>query len=194
MSDSVIVGADHCLISVRVRAMPAQLLAFTLVELLIAIAIFTVLVGLAIPAYNDMTLGSKLRSQANDLVAGAVLARSEAIKRNAMVRMCVSADGASCVAGGWEQGWVVFHDADDDGVLDAGETVLLRHQAAPSGFKVTGTGAVASVRFQPTGVGATQATLTVCRATPSVGGQEREVTISLTGRASVKPTYAGSCS
>ena len=188
----MVIGVGHCSFAVRVKAMPVRSPAFTLVELLIAIAIFAVLMGVAIPAYNDMTLGSKLRSQSNDLVAGAVLARSEAIKRNAFVRMCVSADGASCIAGGWEQGWVVFHDADDDGVLDAGETILLRHQAAPSGFKITGT--VASVRFQATGVGATQATLTACRATPSVGGQERVVTISLTGRASVERTNTATCS
>jgi type IV fimbrial biogenesis protein FimT len=165
---------------------------FTLVELMIALAVFAALLMIVLPSYSDMTLGSKLRSQANDLVAGAVLARSEAIKRNAIVRMCVSADGASCIAGGWDQGWVVFHDADDDGTLDAGETVLLQHQAAPSGFKITGT--VASVRFQGTGVGATQATLTACRATPSVGGQERVVTISLTGRASVERTNTATCS
>lgn len=176
----------------RVKAMPARSLAFTLVELLIAIAILAILMGIAVPAYNEMTLGGKLRSQANDLVAGAVLARSEAIKRNSAVRMCVSADGASCAAGGWEQGWVVFHDADDDGALDTGEAVLLQHQAAASGFKITGT--VASVRFQGSGVGATQATLTVCRATPSVGGQERVVNITATGRTSVTKTNTATCS
>ena len=165
---------------------------FTLIELMITLAVFAALLAVMVPSYSDMTLGSKLRSQANDLVAGAVLARSEAIKRNQAVRMCVSADGASCIAGGWEQGWVVFHDADDDGVLDVGETVLLRHQAAASGFKITGT--VASVRFQGTGVGATQATLTACRATPSVGTQERVVNITATGRASVTKTNAGTCS
>lgn len=165
---------------------------FTLVELMITLAVFAVLLAIMVPSYSDMTLGSKLRSQANDLVAGAVLARSEAIKRNSVVRMCVSADGASCIAGGWEQGWVVFHDADDDGTLDAGEAVLLLHQAAASGFKITGT--VASVRFQGTGVGATQAILTACRATPSVGAHERVVNISATGRASVTKTNVATCS
>ncbi|MEX6501650.1 GspH/FimT family pseudopilin [Pseudomonas zhanjiangensis] len=169
----------------------ASQLGFTLVELMIALAVFAALLAVTMPSYNDMTLGSKLRSQANELVAGAVLARSEAIKRNAFVRMCVSADGASCIAGGWDQGWVVFHDADDDGVLDAGETVIMRHQMAASGFKIIGS--VASMRFQPTGVGATPATLTVCRATPEVGGQERVVNITATGRASVSKTNNASC-
>lgn len=165
---------------------------FTLVELMTTLAVFALLLAIMVPSYSDMTLGSKLRSQANDLVAGALLARSEAIKRNSVVRMCVSTDGASCIAGGWEQGWVVFHDANDNGAMDAGEAVLLQHQAAAFGFKITGT--VASVRFLGTGVGATPATLTACRATPSVGSQEREVSISLTGRTSVKLTNTATCS
>jgi len=165
---------------------------FTLIELMVTIAVLAVLLGIAIPSFTESTLGSRLRTQANELAAGALLARSEAIKRNSAVRMCVSADGASCITGGWEQGWVVFHDADDDGALDTGEAVLLQHQAAASGFKITGT--VASVRFQGTGVGATQATLTVCRATPSVGGQERVVNITVTGRTSVTKTTTSTCS
>lgn len=176
----------------RVALRASRQAGFTLVELMIALAVFAALLAISLPSYNDMTLGSKLRSQANELVAGAVLARSEAIKRNAFVRMCVSADGASCVAGGWDQGWLVFHDVDNDGALDAGETVIFRRQAAESGFKIIGS--VASIRFQPTGVGATSSTLTVCRASPTVGGQERVVNISATGRASVSKTNNASCS
>lgn len=174
------------------RAQSLRARGFTLVELLIAIAVLAVFFGIAIPSYNEMVLGSKLRAYANELVAGAVLARSEAIKRNSVVRMCVSADGASCIAGGWEQGWLVFHDANDNESIDVSETVLLRQKAATSGFKINAT--VASVRFQRTGVGSTAATLTVCRATPSVGGQERVVNITATGRASVSKTNAVSCS
>lgn len=173
-------------------AKSSRALGFTLVELLVAIAVLAVFLGIAIPSYNEMILGSRLRAHANELVAGAVLARSEAIKRNSVVRMCVSVDGTSCIAGGWEQGWLVFHDVNDNGAINAGEAVLLRQKKATSGFKITGT--VASMRFQRTGVGATAATLTVCRATPSVGGQERIVNITATGRASISKTNAVSCS
>lgn len=165
--------------------MPVRSRAFTLVELLIAIAILTVLVGVAIPGYNDMTLGSKLRSQANDLVAGAVLARSEAIKRNQAVTLCASSDGATCT-GTWANGWIV---------TSSGGLVIQVHGAAPSGFLITS--AQTSFTFQPTGVGVTPApadsTFVVCRATPSVGGQERVVNITLTGRASVTKTNNATC-
>ena len=173
-------------------ARSSRSLGFTLVELMVAIAVLAVLLAIVIPSYNDMTLNSKLRAHANELVAGAVLARSEAIKRNSVVRMCVSSDGASCISGGWEQGWVVFHDVNDDGAINVGEAVLLRQKAATSGFKVNGT--VDNVRFQRTGVGASTATLTVCRATPNVGGQERVVRITATGRPSITKTNTARCS
>lgn len=153
---------------------------FTLVELMIALAVFAALLTIVLPSYSDMTLGSKLRSQANDLVAGAVLARSEAIKRNQPVSLCASSNGTSCT-GTWSQGWIVIN----------GATVIMKHAAAANGFLILSD--QTSFTFQPTGVGATADTLTVCRATPSVGGQERVVTISATGRASVAPANVGSC-
>lgn len=153
---------------------------FTLIELMVALGVLAVVMLIAIPSFNDMTLGSKLRSQANDLVAGAVLARSEAIKRNQPVSLCASSNGTSCT-GTWSQGWIVIN----------GATVIMKHAAAANGFLILSD--QSSFTFQPTGVGATADSLTVCRATPSVGGQEREVTITATGRASVEPTYVGSC-
>lgn len=156
---------------------------FTLVELMVTIAVMAILLGIAIPSFTEMTLSSKLRSYANDLVASANLARGEAIKRNAVVTLCVSTNGTSCAAsGGWEQGWIVL----------SGTTVIQRQQAAASGFKISS--AAINIGFQPAGVGTTQATLVVCRATPSVGSQERVVSISATGRTSVAKTTNASCS
>lgn len=158
---------------------------FTLIELMVTIAVFAVILAFALPSFNDMTLGSKLRSQANDLVAGAVLARSEAIKRNQSVLLCASSNGTSCT-GAWSDGWIVM----------SGATVIMSHPAAENGFLITS--AQTSFTFQPTGAGVTPTpsapTFVVCRATPSVGGQEREVTISVTGRASVEQTSNESCS
>jgi type IV fimbrial biogenesis protein FimT len=132
-------------------------------------------------------LGSKLGSYANSLVSGAHLARSEAIKRGAPVTLCVSSNGTSCGSGsgGWEQGWIVRAT---DG------TVIQRQQALPADLKVTEGVASTSLVFNPSGVGASSAAFTVCRATPTAGGQERVVSISLTGRPSVAKTTTGSCS
>ena len=130
----------------------------TMIELLVVITITAVLLALAAPSFGDASLSSKLSGIANRLSASALLARGEAIKRNAFTTLCMSADGTTCAAsGGWEQGWVVL----------SGTTVLLHEQAAPPGYKVTETSAsLTTLSFQPTGVGTTQADFTVCRATP----------------------------
>jgi type IV fimbrial biogenesis protein FimT len=157
---------------------------FTLIEMMVTIAVAAILATIAVPSFRNASLSSQLRSSANDFVASANFARSEAIKRGTAVTMCVSADGSSCAAGGWEQGWIVL----------SGTTVLQHESAAPSGFKMSASGSVATLSFQPIGVGATPATLTVCRATPTVGSQERVVSLDATGRASSKITMNGVCS
>lgn len=156
---------------------------FTLVELMVTISIVGILSAIAVPNFNEALLSSKLRANANKLVASIYLARGEAIKRNSVVTLCASANGTSCT-GAWKDGWVML----------SGTTLISAQNAITSGLRIIEAGGLTSLSFQPTGVGSTQATLTVCRATPSIGGQERVVTISATGRASVAKTYAGACS
>jgi type IV fimbrial biogenesis protein FimT len=155
----------------------------TLVELMVALGLLALLMMFAVPSFRDAGLPSQLRSVANDLVGASQLARSEAIKRDAVVTLCVSADGATCGTGNWQQGWIVL----------AGTTVLHRELPAPTGYHVTPAGGSASLLFQSTGLGATPESFTVCRLTPTVGAQERKVTITAAGRASVHTTQAGVC-
>lgn len=155
---------------------------FTLVELMVTIAVMAILLAIAVPSFTDAVLGSKLSSYANNFVASAHLARSEAIKRNAAVTLCASADGTSCAtAGGWQQGWIVL----------SGTTVIQRQQALSAGLLFTG--GVHSIIYQSSGISAISTTLTLCRATPSVGSQQREISISATGRPSVTKTTSTSC-
>lgn len=155
---------------------------FTLIELMVTIAVMAILLAIAVPSFTDAVLGSKLSSYANNFVASAHLARSEAIKRNTAVTLCASADGASCAtAGGWQQGWIVL----------SGTTVIQRQQALPAGLSFTG--GAHSIIYQSSGINAISTTLTLCRATPSVGSQQREISISATGHPSVTKTTSTSC-
>lgn len=155
---------------------------FTLIESMVAIAVMLVLMAVAIPSFKDASHRSQVRSVANDLVATAHFARSEAIKRNAPVTMCASTDGENCVAGGWERGWIV-----------QGDTTLRRQAAAPTGVRIT-SGGIANVTFQPTGVDATATVFTVCRRPASEGLEGRLVTIDATGRPSTRKSGSSSCS
>ncbi len=156
---------------------------FTLIELLVTISIVGILASLAVPAFNEAMLGSKLTSLANNFVASAQLARSEAIKRNAAVTLCASSDGSTCT-GAWKDGWVVL----------AGGAVVYSQAALPNGFLLVDAGGLTTLNFQPTGVGATTASLTLCRLTPDVGTRQRVIRVSATGRPGVdKVSGATSC-
>ena len=156
---------------------------FSLVEAMIAIAVMATLLAIAVPSFTDASLGSQLRASANTLASSVYLARSEAIKRNAVVTLCMSSDGATCTtSGGWEQGWIVVSG-----------TVLRTEASATRGLQITA-GGLTSLTFQPTVAGATAATFTLCRATPKVGREERVVTVDATGRPWMKRTTNGVCS
>lgn len=173
--------------SVETGQLTVRQRAFTLVEMMVVIAIAAILLAIGVPAYNDVVLSSKLSSYANDLVSSATQARSEALKRNTTVQLCASSDGANCGGGGWEQGWILLFT--DKG---GNKTVILRQGAAASGFKITGT--VNAITFQSTGLASTAAAFTVCRATPTVGNQERVVSVKSTGRVTTSKTSNASCS
>lgn len=164
---------------------------FSLIELMVVLAVTAVLLGIAAPSFSEFSLSSRLRSHGTSLVASAQLARSEAIKRNAPMRLCVSSNGTSCGTGNWEQGWIVLTGTTGSGTLVHRQTAIAGGYVIDS--KNSGTD-VDVVTFQPSGVGSTPATLRICRVSPSVGGQERVVKITATGRTSVEKTFDGSCS
>lgn len=166
-----------------------KLRGFTLVELMVTIAIVAILAMVAVPSFQGAMLSSKLNTLANNFVASAQLARSEAIKRNATVTLCASTDSASC-SGSWNNGWLVFHDANDNDAVDASE-VIYTQVPFPDGFVLIGN--VTSIDFKPTGVGATAANLTLCRNAPTVGNHKRTVTVSATGRPGVKKVVSSRC-
>jgi type IV fimbrial biogenesis protein FimT len=175
-------------------------LGFTLVELVAVLAVSSILLGAGVPALTGLMRSVKLTTATNDLFGGFLLARSEAAKRHARAVVCKSSDGSSCTAtGGWEQGWIVFHDANNNGLRDAGEAIVSRVQALPADLRLSGNLNVARyVSYSPTGEaklssGAFQAgTITLCH--PSLhGGEARNIVISASGRPRVQKAWVADC-
>ncbi|HST27478.1 MAG TPA: GspH/FimT family pseudopilin [Rudaea sp.] len=97
----------------------------TLIELIFTIAIGSILCAVSLPALGSLMRSGQSRSAHNALVAALNLARSTAVSRQSDVSICPSADGATCDnAIWWQRGWIVFADANRDGVRSEGEAII----------------------------------------------------------------------
>jgi type IV fimbrial biogenesis protein FimT len=143
----------------------------TLAECLVTLTIMAGLIAAALPSFYDMLTSAGLSAATSDMLDELRLARSDSLKRNWRVTMCKSSDGAHCVkTGGWEQGWILFHDVDNNGSVGAGEEIISRHEPLTLHLRVRGNQPVAHyISFSSLGItklvgGAFQAgTLTLCR-------------------------------
>ncbi len=101
---------------------------FTLIELMITISIVAIVLTVAIPSFNKTVANNRLTTHLNDFIASANYARSEAVKRGARITMCPSANASTCTAG-WQNGWLIFIDANTDGQRngDPIDTILRVH-------------------------------------------------------------------
>lgn len=77
---------------------------FTLVELLIAVAVLGILTALALPSFTQWIANTKIRSTTESILAGFQLARTEAVRRNGSVQVVL----------GTNTGWTVTHVASGD--------------------------------------------------------------------------------
>ncbi len=69
---------------------------FTLLEMLVAIAILAISVTLAVPAMNDLNIKNRLKGSAEKLYANIQLARSEALKINKNVILSIKTGANAC--------------------------------------------------------------------------------------------------
>lgn len=106
---------------------------FTLVELMVALAVAVVLLAIAVPSFEDAAGTGRLSSNISELSSAVQLARSEAIRRNRRATLCRSDDGSTCssTSGSWS-GWIVFVDADGSGQRDGTEVVVKSSTLSPT--------------------------------------------------------------
>lgn len=121
---------------------------FSLVELMVAVAITAIVLALAAPSFSDVVSKNRISSVVQDFFATISYARSEAIKRGSTVCICKSSNGTSCGVGTttWADGWIVFRNTDGDSppVVDSGETILKVFSALTSGYTLSASSNLAS--------------------------------------------------
>jgi type IV fimbrial biogenesis protein FimT len=173
---------------------------FNLTECVVTLALASSLLGMAASSVGDLLHGLRLQAVSTDVLEQLLLARSEAIKRNARVALCKSTDGRTCAAsGGWEQGWILFHDRNNSGTREPQEALLQQLPRLPPGWRLVANSPLARyVSYGPLGAtqmtsGAFQAgTFTVCR-TSADAGEARQIVVNAGGRPRVQKVWLPSC-
>lgn len=168
---------------------------FTLIELLVTVAVFAILMAIAVPSFQGLSASTRLTSQTNDLVSSLSLARSEAIRRGTRVTMCKSSDGSACTTtGDWDQGWITFVDttrSGSDAEVDSGETVVSVHQGEGGSVVIKGSSNLEdyvsfSADGQPKSMGSSvvTGTLRVCNGASALNDdtRARDIDLNAVGR------------
>ena len=175
---------------------------FTILELMVVVAIVGVLMAVAVPAMGDFIRNGRITAAANDVMAALHFTRSEAIKRRDPVTLCTSANAllasnlantnATCADSEFLTGWIVFVDLNQNGQREVGEDILLNH--GPMNTQITA--ASSADPFQVTyllngfALNPNGASIALCDArgnTPSGGelSSARGILVAVTGRAGV---------
>lgn len=105
---------------------------FSLVELMIVLGIAAIVLTAAVPAFRTLLQNQQVTTAVNDLFAAINLARTEAIKRGALVKLA-AADPRSR----WENGWIIFVDHNDNDERDGADETIFEHGPLPGGLTIT---------------------------------------------------------
>ncbi|MDD3609619.1 MAG: GspH/FimT family pseudopilin [Halothiobacillaceae bacterium] len=120
----------------------------SLIELMLGLFVLGILLALAVPSMREQILRVRLDSAKSELMHAMIAARELGLHGQGWATVCSGFDGTTCRGGGWSAGWVVFVDANNNRVLDAGEPVLGHRDSLPSDVMAFGNRTVAEyVRF-----------------------------------------------
>ena len=180
---------------------------FTLIELMVVIAIVAILTTLAAPSFKQLIQSNTISSTVNSFLADMRYARSEAIRRGGGVILCRSdapeATSPACGTGsgpggkGWVSGWIIFVDENDEGTRTSTSTSTVLRVQSP----ITSVDSILeanSTKFQYTATGRLR-NLSSGVTTLQFGGNnyantlQRVVCVSLGGRARIAGDGYASC-
>ncbi len=169
-----------------------QFQGFTLIELIIVLAIGGILFSSALPAFSRLIAKNQQTAQLHTLFHHHQLARSEAIRTNLAVLLCKSNDAQHCTPKSkWSDGWIIFSDTNNNKKIDGNERVVYIQQALSVNLslKYKGFGSHHYVRYFPAGLSSTNGTFTLCNQFGE--SLAKSIIISRTGRARMSSQASG---
>ncbi len=156
---------------------------FTLLELIMVLALVAIVMTFAIPAMQTFTQNDRLTTNINTLISHLAYARSVAVTRSAQVSICASGDQVTCGAGAWRDGWLIYVDANQNNALDGDEEVIKAHGALdPTQVTGTGGGLGLTITYDNRGFATNGSTGAIGLCDGRTGPYGKTITITNTGR------------
>ena len=167
---------------------------FTLIELMITMAVAVVLMTVGIPAFKSFVKNNRVIAETGKVIIAMQVVRSEAVKRGSGAVICASTDQATCSTDtNWATGWITFSDLDQDATLDGDgsctteadqlskECILRINNALED---VTLTSGADNVQFLPSGLATNAPVVFTAKAVDCTHRQQRAITVSRQGHVS----------
>ena len=173
---------------------PSHAMGFTLVELMVTLAVLAVVMAIAAPSFTFVRNNARLSGATNEMVATLQLARMDAIRLNGRVTVCRSADGAKCEAGDLWARWITLADTNRDGVT---EVIRVAEAATPVEVRASAAIAGSKLEFRPDGLARKadgtllKANFGVCLKERVPADNQRTITIASGSRVSTKSENKG---
>lgn len=152
--------------------MKQEMRGFTIIELMVVVALVGIIASFAVPSFQTMIANSRLASASNDLVGVVNFARAEAVKRGRSVFVSPTS-GTD-----WADGVSVWMDTGSmDGVMQASEE-LRRTNSMPGDVSITSS--ASSIQFTGSGMlpnGSSATTVDLCDGRSGETGTQISVTL-----------------
>jgi len=132
---------------------PVRMGGMSLIELMVALAVAALVVGLGVPSFLRLLTRHAIAAQAAELQDAVRVGRNEAMKRGGPVVLCRTdaGDAARCAGtGGNWQTWLLFADAARSGAFAAGDAIVRQHLDVSNRLSIAS--GAASIRFESTGI------------------------------------------
>jgi type IV fimbrial biogenesis protein FimT len=159
----------------------------TLAELMVTLLVAAILVAVAAPSISSVVQNNRAISLTSELTAMLHLAHAEAIRRGVAVSVCAASDtnqSACSSTATWNNGWLVFVDADANGSLATANDRIKVQQALAAGQSITTSRAF--VTYSAEGIVETGVSVFTITAEGCTANNARQVTLSSAGRISVR--------
>jgi len=162
---------------------------FTLIELMITLAVAAILLTVAAPSFFTFIASARSDAQMSAIVTSLQEARTYSLKERRSVTVCggtVSSAAVPSCDGAWDNGWAVFVENNTTvGTYQNADTVISVHEAIADNFNITKTNG-SSISFDGRGWAASgNGDFKVCEASNSTT-YARQVLVALSGRVSVQ--------